>query len=129
MRLRALVLTWPQRRLGRPWRKVTSRCIHFQTRLRRAYDGLRPMQRDAGSAAQAARCRSERAAAARRATQPRRHTRQRLFAGIAASSCSTRPCACASAATASKSRIPLAASRAFSQASKARLLSLLKLPP
>ncbi len=57
------------------------------------------------------------------------HTSSRLLAGIATSSNSRIPCACASASTASKSRMPERASRAFNQPSKARLLSLVKAPP
>src|SRR5690606_4828953 len=56
-------------------------------------------------------------------------TSVRLLAGIATSSRSSSPCARASASTASKSRIPERGSRAFSQPSKTRLLSLLKSPP
>src|SRR3546814_9342470 len=50
-------------------------------------------------------------------------TRQRLFAGIAKSSTSRSPTPRASSSTASKSRIPERGSRAFSHASKSRLLS------
>src|SRR3546814_11997118 len=50
-------------------------------------------------------------------------TRQRLFAGIAKSSTSRSPPPRASSSTASKSRIPERGSRAFSHASKSRLLS------
>src|SRR5690606_25825796 len=59
----------------------------------------------------------------------RRQTSVRLLAGIATSSRSSSPCARASASTASKSRMPERGSRAFSQPSKTRLLSLLKSPP
>src|SRR3546814_10732705 len=55
-------------------------------------------------------------------------TRQRLFAGIAKSSTSRSPTPRASPSTASKSRIPERGSRAFSHASKSRLLSLV-FPP
>src|SRR3546814_5788129 len=53
-------------------------------------------------------------------------TRQRLFAGIAKSSTSRSPTPRASPSTASKSRIPERGSRAFSHASKSRLLSLVR---
>src|SRR5580658_3605120 len=59
----------------------------------------------------------------------RRHTRVRLLAGMAWSACNASPAARASASMASKSRIPLCASRARSHASNWALLSLVKRPP
>ena len=60
----------------------------------------------------------------RRSHQPRRQTRHRLFAGIATSTTACRPACAARAWIASASRIPERGSRAFSDASKSRLLEL-----
>jgi len=58
-----------------------------------------------------------------------RNTKVRLLTGMAWSATKVSPCCKASARTASKSRTPLAGSRALSQASKRALLGAVNSPP
>jgi len=72
---------------------------------------------------------AQRRVARRQPIGPRCHTRQRLLAGIAASSSRANPARRASASTAATSRMPMRASRDFSERSNSALLWLVNAPP